>query len=260
MWAMFRRPQTLINQLYKYLRHAAGWFLCTTVEVEIFGMSPLIHANGTPDALSAQNKDSSDPKNRPDFAVMTVSIPMLPLLKLTSSQCGIADPRGPGIDRSKGFFGLNCALLAAKSRGNVLLRSRDPMQNPACEMNYLTAPEDWAALRASLRVSVALARQMRVDAYALDDVKVPSALDDATLDEFIKAGMETMYHYSSSCRMAPEHDPLPGVVDDELCVHGFSNLRISDASIFPTVPATHPQALVYAVAEKCADMMLTAAA
>ncbi|KAJ7204774.1 hypothetical protein GGX14DRAFT_368399 [Mycena pura] len=244
MWAMFRRPQTLVGQLYKYIRHGAGWLLCTTVEVEIFGMTSLIGANGKPDALSAQNKNSFDPENRPDFAVLT---------------CGIADPRGPGIDRSKGFFGLNCALLKAKSHGNVFLRSTDPMQNPICEMNYLTAPEDWAAIRASLRVSVALAHQMRADGYDLGDVKVPGALDDVTLDEYIMAGLETMYHYSSSCRMAPQGDSLPGVVDTELRVHGISNLRISDASIFPTVPSTHPQALVYAVAEKCADMMLRAA-
>ncbi|KAJ7457878.1 GMC oxidoreductase [Mycena latifolia] len=125
-------------------------------------------------------------------------------------------------------------------------------------MCYLASPEDWAALRASLRVSVALAQQMQADGYSLDPVKVPSALDDATLDEFIAAGLETMYHYASSCRMAPENDLLPGVVDHELRVHGVSNLRISDTSVFPSVPATHPQALVYAVAEKCADMVLNA--
>jgi choline dehydrogenase len=226
------------------------------VEVEIFGMSSLIRTDGKPDPLSSY--DPFDPRNQPDFAVLTVSyLPYVHLLIFTNrSQCGIADPRGPGIDRSKGFFGLNCALLKAKSSGNVLLRSRNLMDNPVCEMNYLTSPEDWAALRASIRVSVALAEQMRADGYTLDDVKVPNALDDATLDEYIKAGLETMYHYSSSCRMAPQDDALPGVVDHELRVHGISNLRISDASIFPNVPATHPQALVYAVAEKCADIIL----
>ncbi|KAJ6594821.1 hypothetical protein B0H19DRAFT_1009819 [Mycena capillaripes] len=243
MWAMFRRPHTLISQLYKYLRYGTGWLLFTTVEVEIFGMSSLIHGDGKPDPHSSKNTDPFDLRNQPDFAVLT---------------CGIADPRGSGVDRSKGFFGLNCALLKAKSSGRVLLRSRDPKMDPICEMQYLTSPEDWAALRASIRVSVALAQQMRADGYALDDVKVPSALDDPTLDEFIRAGLETMYHYSSSCRMALPNDTVPGVVDHELRVHGVSNLRIADASIFPNVPVTHPQALVYAVAEKCADMMLKA--
>lgn len=125
-------------------------------------------------------------------------------------------------------------------------------------MNYLSSPEDWIALRAALRVSIELARQMRADGYSLGNVNVPSALDDATLDEYIKEKVDTMYHYSSSCRMADLDDPAPGAVDDELRVYGVKNLRIADASVLPCVPATHPQALIYAVAEKCADMVMGA--
>lgn len=125
-------------------------------------------------------------------------------------------------------------------------------------MNYLSAAEDGAALRAALRVTVQLAREMRANGYPLVAIKgrVPSAVDDETLDAFIKERLDTIYHYASSCRMAPETDVLPGVVDPALRVHGIANLRICDASVFPAAPATHPQALVYAVAEKCADMML----
>jgi choline dehydrogenase len=130
------------------------------------------------------------------------------------------------------------------------------MENPLCEMNYLAHPKDWATLRAALRVSIQLGRQMRANGYPLDEVVVPSALDDDTLDAFIKQRVETMFHYASSCRMASEADPLPGVVDPELRVHGISNLRIADASILPSAPAVHPQALIYAVAEKCADIVL----
>ena len=125
-------------------------------------------------------------------------------------------------------------------------------------MQYLTAPEDWSALRAALRVSVELARRMRAVGYPLEAFNCPSALDDATLNDFIREKVDTMFHYSSTCRMASLADPIPGVVDDELRVHGVSNLRISDASVFPTVPATHPQAPLYAIAEKCAGMILRA--
>jgi choline dehydrogenase-like flavoprotein len=123
-------------------------------------------------------------------------------------------------------------------------------------MGYLTSPEDYATLRAALRVAVRLAGEMRAVGYPLDDVHVPGTLDDAALDAFIDARVDTMYHYSSTCRMARPDDEKPGVVDDQLLVRGCSNLRIADASIFPSVPATHPQALIYAVAEKCADMIL----
>ncbi|KAF8217223.1 GMC oxidoreductase-domain-containing protein [Mycena galopus ATCC 62051] len=241
LWAMIRQPQTLISHIYNYLRHGTGWLLCTSVEVEIFAMSSLVDPDGKLKATSAEDKDPFNPANRPDFAVMA---------------CTMADPRGHGVDRSKGFFGLNCALLRAESRGQVLLRSRDPMQHPICEMRYLSSPKDWNVLRTALRVSRQLARQMRVDGYILDDVKVPSGVDDETLDAFIKDRVETIYHYASSCRMAPEDDVLPGVVDVKLLVHGISNLRICDASILPSAPATHPQALIYAAAEKCADMIL----
>ncbi|KAJ7812389.1 glucose-methanol-choline oxidoreductase, partial [Mycena olivaceomarginata] len=71
----------------------------------------------------------------------------------------------------------------------------------------------------------------------------------------IKERVETVYHYTSSCRIASGADPLPGVVDPELRVHGVSNLRIADASILPSAPAVHPQALVYAVG-RCAAMRL----
>lgn len=43
---MIIRPTTLINQLYKYVRHGNGWFLCTLVEMEIFGVSSGILKDG----------------------------------------------------------------------------------------------------------------------------------------------------------------------------------------------------------------------
>ncbi|KAF7358013.1 FAD/NAD-P-binding domain-containing protein [Mycena venus] len=233
LWAMIKQPWILIREIYNYLILGFGWLLCIQIEVEIFGMASLIDAEGKPTAASAEHKNPFNPNNRPDFAVLATPI---------------ADPREPGIDWSKGLFGPNCALMKAESRGRVLLRSRNPLEKPLCEMGYLTHPKDWAALRAALR--------MRANGYALEESKVPSALDDETLDTFIKERVETMYHYASSCRMASEVDAHPGVVDPELRVHGISNLRISDASVLPSAPAVHPQALIYAVAEKCADMML----
>ncbi|KAJ7354390.1 GMC oxidoreductase-domain-containing protein [Mycena albidolilacea] len=168
-----------------------------------------------------------------------------------------AELHGPEIDRWKGLFGQNIALMKAESRGRVLLRSRDPTENPLCDMGYLTHPKDWAALRAVLRVSVYLGRQMSANGYPLDEAIVPSALDDDTFNAYMKERVETMYHYTSSCRMASEVDPLPGVLDPELRVHGsVSDPQIAGVSILPSAPAVHPQALVYAVAEKCADMML----
>ncbi|KAI0052729.1 GMC oxidoreductase [Auriscalpium vulgare] len=241
LWAMIRRPMVLFREIYNYFRFGTGWLLGTMVEVEVFGLSSLVSDEGTPDALLEEHTDSQDPKNLPDFCVIA---------------CPIADVRVSNADKSKGFFGLNAGLLKSQSHGTVRLLSTDPNADPICDMRYLTAPEDGGALRAALRVVLRIAREMREGGYPLEDLNVPTAADDASLDAYIKANMDTMYHYSSSCRMAPADDARPGVVDDELRVYGIHNLRIADASIFPDVPATHPQALVYAIAEKCADMIL----
>nr|GAT50370.1 FAD/NAD(P)-binding domain-containing protein [Mycena chlorophos] len=233
MWSMFRHPWVLLGQLVHYMRYGTGWLLCTIVEAEVFFKSSLIRADGTVDTeATAQHLDAADPQNLADFGVMS---------------CGLAEPNG---DRSKGFFGLNCVVMSAKSHGRVSLLSRDPMRNPHCQFNYLSAPEDRVALRAALRVSISIAQEMQARAYPLEALKAPNAKDDETVDAFIDAHVETMFHYTSTCRMAPVDDSTaPGVVDDELRVHGVSNLRVADASLFPTVPATHPQALVYAIAE-----------
>ena len=58
--------------------------------------------------------------------------------------------------------------------------------------------------------------------------------------------------------MSPEEGHHPGVVDDELRVHGIRKLRIADASVFLNCPASHHQAVVYAFAEKCADLIIAA--
>ena len=46
------------------------------------------------------------------------------------------------------------------------------------------------------------------------------------------------------------------VVDDNLRVHGISNLRIADGSIMPTVISGNTNAACIMIGEKCADLIL----
>jgi choline dehydrogenase len=51
-------------------------------------------------------------------------------------------------------------------------------------------------------------------------------------------------------------DPLKSVVNcTSLAVHGIPNLRIVDASIFPTQISGHPTAPIIAMAERAADII-----
>jgi choline dehydrogenase len=51
-------------------------------------------------------------------------------------------------------------------------------------------------------------------------------------------------------------DPKSAVVDPRLRVHGVENLRVIDASIFPTVTSGNTNAPTVMVAEKGAAMLI----
>ena len=70
----------------------------------------------------------------------------------------------------------------------------------------------------------------------------------------IRAEVGTTFHPSCSCMMGPATDPL-AVVDAEGHVHGTAQLRVVDASIFPTGPRCNLHAPTVAVAERMADLI-----
>lgn len=49
------------------------------------------------------------------------------------------------------------------------------------------------------------------------------------------------------------------VLDPELRVRGISNLRVADASVMPLLMGGHPQMACYAIGEKAADLIKSAA-
>mgnify|MGYP001161103075 FL=1 len=79
-----------------------------------------------------------------------------------------------------------------------------------------------------------------------------------TDDELLHVARErsnTAYHLVGSCRMAPLTDKT-SVVDANLHVNGFENLRVVDASIMPMIPSSNVNAAVLAIAEKTASKIL----
>ncbi|GFH69218.1 hypothetical protein Srut_57320 [Streptomyces rutgersensis] len=54
--------------------------------------------------------------------------------------------------------------------------------------------------------------------------------------------------------MGAEDDEL-AVVTPELKIRGLHNIRVADASVFPTMPAVNPMIGVLMVGEKCAEML-----
>ncbi|KAL8704107.1 MAG: hypothetical protein Q9201_002721 [Fulgogasparrea decipioides] len=157
-----------------------------------------------------------------------------------------------------GVFTLLATLLRPKSRGTVRLGSSNPHDRPKVNLGLLNDPTDFALARKAVRLALKLGDAMKAQNFPLlRGVSVPdSDKSRDNMDKFIRHRARTTYHYSSTCRMASEFDThAPGVVDDSLRVHGTSNLRVCDASIFPQIIASHLMAPVVMVAEKCASMI-----
>jgi choline dehydrogenase-like flavoprotein len=141
------------------------------------------------------------------------------------------------------------------SRGSVHLHSPDPLASPRIEPNSLATPEDVADVyegaRMLRRISGTRPLAAVIESELLPGERVRS--DAEVLQDFRhRAG--SVFHPCGTCAMGP--DAATSVVDPRLRVHGVSNLRVVDASIFPTVTSGNINAPTLMVAEKAADLIL----
>lgn len=152
-------------------------------------------------------------------------------------------------------------VLRPRSRGRVMLKSRDPFQYPMIYSNYLSDPYD---LRVSVNGIKKTIELMDTEAFRRIDARlyeepIPTCAHlgfgtDAYWECHTRHFTFTIYHYSGTCKMGAAGDPS-AVVDPRLRVRGVRNLRVADASVFPEIMAGHPNAGVYMVAEKAADLI-----
>jgi len=167
-------------------------------------------------------------------------------------------------DHGKWFFDVNTIslhayLLRPQSHGSVLLNSANPFAHPLINPNYISTHEDLAKLVRGMRLCHRIAQQEPINSL-LDHESDRPDLDhrlhlksDAELEEIVRERVETVYHPTSSCRMAPIDQG--GVVDSELKVYGVDRLKVCDASIFPSIVSGHTTGACYATAEKLADQI-----
>ncbi|KAF5316805.1 hypothetical protein D9619_006190 [Psilocybe cf. subviscida] len=179
----------------------------------------------------------------------------LPDLEILPVYFNYSDPPVPFEDV---VFSLNVGLMRPASRGSVSLASANPLDGLVCDLAFLTDTVDFAVLRKGIKLAKRIGEKMRERGMSLKDLYMPESESDADLDAFVCKTARTKYHYGCTCRMAPENDVRPGVVDDELRVHGVKNLRIADTSLIPDMTAAHLQAPAIMIAEKCADMVKAA--
>ena len=146
--------------------------------------------------------------------------------------------------------------MRSKSRGWVRLKSRDPREKPKVFFNYLSHEDDWAEMRACVRLTREIFGQDTFKPYRGRELQ-PGAdvVTDEQIDAFIAQKVESAYHPSCSNKMGDPSDPM-AVVDPETRVIGFESLRIVDSSIMPRVTTGNLNAPTIMIGEKAADHIL----
>ncbi len=140
-----------------------------------------------------------------------------------------------------------------KSRGAVHIRSKDPRAQPNIRFNYLQDPQDVAAWRRTLRLTREILQQPALDRWRGTEIQPGADItDDAALDAWVRANIESAYHPCASCQMG-EHDEA--VVDSQCRVRGVDGLRVVDASVFPSITNANLNAPTIMLAEKAADLI-----
>lgn len=152
-------------------------------------------------------------------------------------------------------------LLHPKSTGFLQLKSQNPFHHPILQPNFFDDNSDIEILLEAIRETIRIVNQnpfkeLDVELY---NVTVPGCEDQAfNTDDYwrcyIKHLTATLHHQVSTCKMGPESD-ISSVVNPELRVHGFENLRIADTSIIPESPSGHTAAFSFLIGEKAADLI-----
>ncbi len=149
-------------------------------------------------------------------------------------------------------FGLGPAVVAPRSRGRVMLRNTDPLVPLAIDPALLSDPDgiDAAVLWEGVRWSRRIAATAPLAEQNAGELR-PGAGVESERDLLAYAGtaLQTVYHPTSTCRMGSD---ARAVVDPRLRVRGIDALWIADASVMPSIPRGHPNAVVAMIANRAA--------
>jgi choline dehydrogenase len=179
-----------------------------------------------------------------------------PDVKIAMYTLSAADPRHPTelvLDKFPGF-GIGSFALRPESKGSVHIRSADPTEPPEIVANYLADERDQKTSIAGLRLARRLASQSSFKPLVVREVRPgPEAESDEVLLEHIAKLGATSYHPVGTCKMGS--DPM-AVVDQRLRVRGVRGLRVTDASIMPTIVSSNTHAPAVMIGERCAEFLL----
>ncbi len=194
-------------------------------------------------------------RSRPELVAPDVQLHFMPALEATAN-LHLPNPfRRQAIEDVHGFT-LRVGPVNPESRGEITLRSTDPLDKPKIQPNYLSTQFDIDTMIRGIRLTREVIAQKPFDPYRGAEVAPgPGKQSDAELTQWLRASAMTTFHPVGTCKMGS--DPM-AVVDERLRVHGIAGLRVADASIMPIISSGNTNAPAIMIGERCADFILAA--
>ncbi|MEC4020203.1 GMC family oxidoreductase [Streptomyces sp. H27-D2] len=149
--------------------------------------------------------------------------------------------------------GISVMLLRPASRGRVFIEDAGPDSPPVIELGLGSESEDIDRLTHGVRKAWSILRSPDI----ADRLEQTQFWTDAMVgnDKILRSGVRNImnpgWHAVGSARMGPAAD-LMSVVDQDCRVHGTENLRIVDASVFPSIPSVPTNLTTIMLAERIA--------
>jgi choline dehydrogenase len=156
---------------------------------------------------------------------------------------------GPGMT-------LHATLQRPRSRGELKLRSADPLEYPSLDPRYFSSDEsghDLLTLIAGVKLNRRIAACSPLAEQLVAEI-TPSAeaQSDEEIGQFIRGHCTTLYHPTSTCRMGTDR---MAVVDPRLRVRGLEGLVVADASVIPIMVSGNTNTPTIMIAERAASFI-----
>ncbi|KAF8872219.1 aryl-alcohol-oxidase from pleurotus Eryingii [Mucidula mucida] len=163
---------------------------------------------------------------------------------------GFESPFGPmGVPTTGSYMTVVSAVVSPTSRGNTAIVSNNVWDAPRIDLKIYDTQYDIDAMVQSMKDAQTIASSKPWADYNLGLFgDLANTTTDADLASYARKFSVTVDHSLGTLRIGE-------VVDSELKVKGVSGLRVVDASILHTAPECHPQAVVYMIAERAAQLI-----
>jgi choline dehydrogenase-like flavoprotein len=143
---------------------------------------------------------------------------------------------------------IHACTLRPESRGELTLKSADPMEPPALQPRYLSAEPDRTMMLECVRLARDIFAQNAFGPYAGEELfPGPGAQSEEAIYDFIRNRAESIYHPVGTCKMGIDE---MAVVDPSLNVRGMEGLSVVDASVMPSLVSGNTNAPTIMIAEK----------